>query len=92
MSENNNILNELQTIEKALKASEDYRQEAITKKAIWEKQVQEKDAELLKLGTTPEKGRKEIEDIEKNIQASIEALNRMIPFELLRKKGRIEWL
>lgn len=85
----NNIMDEIQEIEKALKASEEYRQEAITKKDIWEKQVKEKDEELAKLGTTPEKGRKEIEEIDKKIQENIEALKKMIPIALLRKKGKI---
>lgn len=89
MSKQNNILEELQYIEKALKASEEYRQEAITKKNIWEKQVKEKDEELSKLGTTPEKGRKEIEEIDKKIQENIETLKKMIPFDLLKKKGKI---
>lgn len=87
---NNNILEELQYIEKALKASEEYRQEAITKKDIWEKQLAEKDEELRKLGTTPEEAESEIQKIEKQIMENIETLKQMIPFDILKKKGRIE--
>lgn len=86
---NEKIMEEIQYIEKAIKASEEYRQVAITQKAMYEQQIKEKDEELAKLGTTAADAKKEIEDIDRQIIENIEKLKTMIPFELLKKKGKI---
>lgn len=83
------LTKDLDMMGKAIDASSQYRQEAITKKSMWEQQVTEKDSELKALGTTPETARTDIEKIDNEILQSLEKLKNMVPLELLRKKGRI---
>ncbi|MDF2879457.1 MAG: hypothetical protein K0R54_14 [Clostridiaceae bacterium] len=89
MENKETIVNDIQYIEKAIKGAEELRQEAITKKSMWEQSVKEKDEELAKLGTTAEKGRKEIEEIDAEIEEKIAKLKEIIPFNLLKNKGKI---
>lgn len=79
------IMEDIELIEKGLKASENLRQQALTKKGVYEAQLKETDEELEKLGTTAEKGKKEIEEIDLKIQRNLDAIKEMIPFELLEK-------
>ncbi|PLS19736.1 hypothetical protein CVD28_04815 [Bacillus sp. M6-12] len=79
------IMNELQYAEKAIKASEDLRQRALTSKGIYEQQLKETDEELKNLGTTAEEGRKEIEQIDAKIEENLASIKDMIPFDLLKE-------
>ena len=79
------MMNKIQTLEKAIKASEDLRQRALTSKDIYEKQVKETEEELKALGTTAETGRQEIAEIDKKIAESLLKVEQMIPFDLLKE-------
>lgn len=79
------IMNELQYAEKAIKASEDLRQRALTSKGIYEQQLKETDEELATLGTTADQGKKEIEQIDAKIAENLVAIKEMIPFDLLQQ-------
>jgi phage shock protein A len=79
------VMNEIQSIEKAIKASEELRQRALTSKGIYEQQLKETDEELKALGTTAERGRKDIEEIDAKIQENLAKIKEMIPFDLLQQ-------
>jgi phage shock protein A len=79
------IMTDIQSIEKAIKASEDLRQRALTSKGIYEQQLKETDEELKALGTTAEQGKKEIEEIDAKIEESLVSIKDMIPFDLLQQ-------
>lgn len=79
------IMNNIQETEKAIKASEDLRQRALTKKGMYEQQLKESDEELKALGTTAEEGRKEIQEIDATIEKNLESIKGMIPFDLLKE-------
>mgnify|MGYP000879467945 CR=1 FL=1 len=85
MKNTTDIMAEIELIEKGLKASENLRQQALTKKGVYEAQLKETDEELAKLGTTAEKAKKEIEQIDKKIEEDLEKIKTMIPFDLLKK-------
>lgn len=78
-------MNEIQSIEKAIKASEELRQRALTSKGIYEQQLKETDEELKALGTSAERGRKDIEEIDAKIQENLTKIKEMIPFDLLQQ-------
>ncbi|WCK57702.1 hypothetical protein PP175_27075 (plasmid) [Aneurinibacillus sp. Ricciae_BoGa-3] len=82
---NEATMSEIQSIEKAIKASEDLRQRALTSKGIYEQQQKETDEELKALGTTPEKGRQEIQEIDAKIEENLLKVKQMIPFDLLKQ-------
>lgn len=75
--------------EKILKASEDLRNEAITKKKMYEEQLEGKKKELLELGTTPEEAEKKIAQLTKEIDEDLEFINASLPVNLLKKWGKI---
>lgn len=79
------IMTDIQEVEKGIKASEDLRQRALTRKGIYEQQLKESDEELKALGTTAEDGQKEIEQIDAKITENLLAIKQKIPFELLKK-------
>lgn len=79
------IMNEIQEVEKAIKASEDLRQRAITYKSVYETQLKETEEEFKALGTTAEQAKKEIEEIDKKIAVTLEKIKGMIPYELLKE-------
>jgi phage shock protein A len=79
------VMNEIQSIEKAIKASEELRQRALTSKGIYEQQLKETDEELKALGTSAERGRKDIEEIDAKIQENLAKIKEMIPFDLLQQ-------
>lgn len=79
------IMTDIQEVEKGIKASEDLRQRALTRKGIYEQQLKESDEELKALGTTAEDGQKEIEQIDAKISENLLAIKEKIPFELLKK-------
>lgn len=79
------IMTDIQEVEKGIKASEDLRQRALTRKGIYEQQLKESDEELKALGTTAEDGQKEIEQIDAKINENLLAIKQKIPFELLKK-------
>lgn len=83
------LMSQLQYFEKAIKASEELRQHASTSKGFYEQQLKETDEELKALGTTPERGRQDIEEIDKKIQNNLASIKNMIPFELLQEWKRI---
>lgn len=85
MSENDNSINDIQSIEKAIKASEGLRQKASASKGIYEQQLKETDEELKALGTTAEKGKAEIDEIAKEIQDKKDKINSLIPYDLLKQ-------
>lgn len=89
MINNEELLNMIQESEKAIKASETLKQDAMTRKSMWEASIKEKDAELTSLGTTPKKASSEIEAIDKSILENLKKIQSLIPMELLRKKGLI---
>lgn len=83
------IMNKLGEVEKAIKATEALNQEAVTMKKMFEQQLTEKDAELVKLGTTPEKGRQDVANMDATINETLKKINEMLPIALLKKTNRL---
>lgn len=82
-------INDLEMVEKAIKASEELRQTAQTKKGMYEQQLIDTDEEFKALGTTAQEGHKEIEKIDAVIEKHLSEIKGMIPFELLKEYKRI---
>lgn len=82
------LTSELQRIEKAIQNSEMLRQRAESSKEIYEEQLRQTDEELKSLGTTAEKAEEELASIDQKIAKSLEKINEMIPFDLLKKYNR----
>lgn len=81
---------ELQTTEKALKASEQLRMRAIANKGAYEQQLKDNDNELQALGTTAEKAEAELNTIDSQIASKLEEINQLIPMDLLRKYNMLK--
>lgn len=82
---NEQTMNKLSYLEKGIKASDDLRQRALTKKSMYEQQLKEADVEFGNLGTTAEQAPKEIQMIDEKINSAMANIEQMIPFELLRE-------
>ena len=82
-------IKEINETEKILKASEDLRNEALTKKKMYEEQLKEKEDALKKLGTTPEEAENKIKELDMKIEKDIEYIKSQLPIELLKKWKKI---
>lgn len=88
-TDNEALVAELQSTEKALKASEQLRMRAIANKGAYETQLKDNDTELKALGTTAEKAEEEVATIDKEISDKLAKINGMIPLDLLKKYNMI---
>lgn len=79
------ILKTIEQLEKGLKASQDLRQTALTRKEMHLVGLKEAEEELRKLGVTSEDGEKELAAIDKEIAEKIKEAESYIPFDLLRE-------
>lgn len=85
-----NLTNELQRVEKAIRASENLRQSALTKKGMYEEELKKKDEQLRELGTTPEQAEEDLRQIDVTIEKKLQEIENMIPFDLLHKYNMLK--
>lgn len=76
---------ELQTTEKALKAAEQLLMRATANKGVYEQQLKDNDKELQALGTTAEKAESEVQSIDLQMAEKLAKINELVPMDLLRK-------
>lgn len=88
--ENQNHQEQLKRIEQLIKAAHELRQQALTKKGMYEEQLKEKEKEMKELGTSPDKMEADIENLEKEIESDMQMIQSMIPMDLLREFGMIK--
>lgn len=79
------VTEQLKVLEKCIQSAESLKQNAITKKGMYEEQLLEVEKELKELGTTPEKVDEYLMQLENEIQTSMQVLKDTIPFDLLLK-------
>lgn len=82
-------MKDLELVEQGIKASEELRQTALTRKGMYEQQIVETEAEFKALGTTAQDGIKEIQKIDAVIEQHLASIKANIPFELLKQYKRI---
>ena len=85
MENTEKTMKELSRIEEALKKAEELRQQALTKKDIYENQLKETEEELKALGTTSKEGEAKLQKNDEEIKEAMAKIETMIPFELLKK-------
>lgn len=83
------LTQEINNIEKAIRATDSMRTEALTKKKMYEDSLAEQRKEFEALGTTPEKAAEKREELENKIKANMEFINKNLPIELLKKWGKL---
>lgn len=79
------VAEQLKVLEKCVQSAENLKQNAITKKGMYEEQLVEVEKELNELGTTPDKVDEYILQLEQEIEYAMKQLKEAIPFNLLLK-------
>ena len=82
-------IKDISEAEKILKASEDLRNEALTKKKMYEESLKEKEEALKKLGTTPEEAEAKIKELELEIEKDLQFIRDNLPIDLLKQWKKI---
>ena len=82
-------IKEINEAEKILKITEDLRNEAITKKKMYEEQLKEKELQLKELGTTVEDAEKKLLELDKEYEEDLKFVMDNLPIELLKKWNKI---
>lgn len=78
------LSNELQQTEHAIKQAELLRERAMTKKENYEEQIKQTEEEFKVLGTTSKDAESLITKLDEDIAKSLEKLQSMIPYDLLK--------
>ena len=82
-------IKEINEAEKILKITEDLRNEAITKKKMYQEQLKEKEAQLKELGTTIDDAEAKLKELNEEYEKDLKFIMDSLPVDLLKKWNKL---